>query len=91
MRNKRTFVTDKKIDTDCLQNKAKEMAYTSVGIGILAFQKAQVRRRELAEEIDKEFPHAKAFVLKQVETTISNVAMVMTSLINSCNDAQATK
>ena len=67
------------------------MAYTSVGIGILAFQKAQVRRRELAEEIDKEFPQAKAFVLKQVETTISNVAMVMTSLINSRNDAQATK
>ena len=67
------------------------MAYTSVGMGILAFQKAQVRRRELAEEIDKEFPHAKAFVLKQVETTISNVAMVMTSLINSRNDAQATK
>jgi len=67
------------------------MAYTSVGIGILAFQKAQVRRRELAEEIDKEFPHAKAFILKQVETTISNVAMVMTSLINSRNDAQATK
>ncbi len=67
------------------------MAYTSVGIGILAFQKAQVRRRELAEEIDREFPHAKAFVLKQVETTISNVAMVMTSLINSRNDAQATK
>ena len=67
------------------------MAYTSVGIGILAFQKVQVRRRELAEEIDKEFPHAKAFILKQVETTISNVAMVMTSLINSRNDAQATK
>ena len=67
------------------------MAYTSVGIGILAFQKVQVRRRELAEEIDKEFPHAKAFVLKQVEATISNVAMVMTSLINSRNDAQATK
>jgi len=84
-------VTDKKIDTDCLQNKTKVMAYTSVGIGILAFQKAQVRRRELAEEIDKEFPHAKAFILKQVETTISNVAMVMTSLINSRNDAQATK
>jgi sRNA-binding carbon storage regulator CsrA len=84
-------VTDKKIDTDCLQNKAKEMAYTSVGIGILAFQKTQVRRRELAEEIYKEFPHAKAFVLKQVETTISNIAMVMTSLINSRNDVQATK
>lgn len=84
-------MTDKKIDTDCLQKQVKELAYTSVGISIIAFQKAQVRRRELAEEIDKEFPHAKAFVVKQVETTISNVAMVMTSLINSRNDAQASE
>ncbi|HAG67445.1 MAG: hypothetical protein QNL08_03200 [Ilumatobacteraceae bacterium] len=84
-------MTDKDIDLDCLKMKAKDLAYTSVGIGILAFQKAQVRRRELAEEIDKEFPHAKAFVVKQVETTISNVAMVLTSLINSGNDAQASK
>jgi sRNA-binding carbon storage regulator CsrA len=84
-------MTDKDIDLDCLMMKAKDLAYTSVGIGILAFQKAQVRRRELAEEIDKEFPHAKAFVVKQVETTISNVAMVLTSLINSGNDAQASK
>ena len=84
-------MTDKNIDFDCLQSKAKELAYTSVGIGILAFQKVQVRRRELAEEIDKEFPHAKAFVVKQVETTISNVAIVLTSLISSRNDAQASK
>jgi len=84
-------VTDKKIDFDCLQNKAKELAYTSVGIGILAFQKVQVRRRELAEEIDKEFPHAKAFAVKQVETTISNVAMVLNSIISSRSDAQASK
>ena len=84
-------MTDKDIDLDCLKMKAKDLAYTSVGIGILAFQKAQVRRRELAEEIDKEFPHAKAFVVKQVETTISNVAMVLTSLINSGNDSQASK
>jgi len=57
-------VTEKNIDLDCLKMKAKELAYTSVGIGILAFQKVQVRRRELSEEIDKEFPHAKAFVTK---------------------------
>jgi len=71
--------------------KAKDLAYTSVGIGILAFQKAQVRRRELSEEIDKEFPQAKAFVVKQVETTIGNAAMVLTSLINSRRDTQASK
>jgi len=84
-------VTEKNIDVDCLKEKAKELAFTSVGVGILAFQKAQVRRREFSEEIDKEFPHAKAFVIKQVETTIGNAAMVLTSLINSRRDAQASK
>ena len=84
-------MTEKNIDLDCLKMKAKDLAYTSVGIGILGFQKVQVRRRELSEEIDKEFPQAKAFVVKQVETTISNIAMVMTSLLNSRNDSQASK
>ena len=84
-------MTEKNIDVDCLKMKAKELAFTSVGVGILAFQKVQVRRRELSEEIDKEFPHAKAFVVKQVETTIGNAAMVLTSLINSRRDAQASK
>ena len=84
-------MTEKNIDLDCLKMKAKDLAYTSVGIGILAFQKVQVRRRELSEEIDKEFPQAKAFVIKQAETTISNIAMVMTSLLNSRNDSQASK
>jgi hypothetical protein len=84
-------VTDKNIDFDCLKAKAKDLVFTSVGIGILTFQKAQVRRREMAEEIDKEFPLAKAFVIKQVESTISNVAMVLNSLIDSRRDAQASK
>ena len=84
-------MTEKNVDLDCLKMKAKDLAYTSVGIGILAFQKVQVRRRELSEEIDKEFPQAKAFVIKQAETTISNIAMVMTSLLNSRNDSQASK
>ena len=84
-------MTDKNIDFDCLKTKAKDLVFTSVGIGILSFHKAQVRRREMSEEIDKEFPHAKAFVVKQVESTISNVAMVLNSLIDSRRDAQASK
>ena len=84
-------MTDKNIDLDCLKMNAKDLAYTSGGIGILAFQKVQVRRRELSEEIDKEFPQAKAFVVKQVETTISTIAMVMTSVFNSRNDSQTSK
>ena len=84
-------MTDKNIDFDCLKTKAKDLVFTSVGIGIHTFQKAQGRRREMTEEIDKEFPHAKAFVVKQVESTINNVAMVLNSLIDSRRDAQASK
>ena len=84
-------MTDKNIDFDWVKTKAQDLVFTSVGIGILTFQKAQVRRREMTEEIDKEFPHAKAFVVKQVESTISNVAMVLNSLIDSRRDAQASK
>ncbi|TRZ74116.1 MAG: hypothetical protein D4R95_01930 [Actinobacteria bacterium] len=78
-------------EVDRLKQIATDVAYTSVGIGILAFQKTQVRRRELMEEIQHEFPHATAFVAKQVDTTVSSVAMLLTSLINSRTDSHTTK
>ena len=84
-------MTTANCEVDRLKQIAKEVAYTSVGIGILAFQKTQVRRRELIEEIHQEFPHATAFVAKQAETTISKVATVLTSLINSRTDSHTTK
>jgi len=31
--------------------RAKDVGYTAVGFGVLAFQKAQVRRREIAESV----------------------------------------
>ena len=84
-------MTTSNCEVDRLRQIAKEAAYTSVGIGILAFQKTQVRRRELLEEIQREFPHATAIVAKQVETTVSNIAMVLTSLINTRTDSHTSK
>lgn len=84
-------MTTANCEVDRLKQIAQDVAYTSVGIGILAFQKTQVRRRELIEEIQHEFPHAIAFVAKQAETTISKVATVLTSLINSRTDSHTTK
>jgi len=84
-------VTTANSEVDRLKQIATDVAYTSVGIGILAFQKTQVRRRELMEEIQHEFPHATAFVAKQVDTTVSSVAMLLTSLINSRTDSHTTK
>jgi hypothetical protein len=87
----RTFVTTSNCEVDRLKQMARDVAYTSVGLGILTFQKAQVRRRELIEEIEQEFPHATAIVTKQIETTVSNVAMLLTSLLNSRTDSRASK
>ena len=34
-----------------LVNRARDMGYTAVGFGVLAFQRLQVRRRELTKEL----------------------------------------
>ncbi len=39
---------------------AKETAYVLVGLGVLGFQKAQVRRRELVDLAKKQFPEVEA-------------------------------
>jgi ElaB/YqjD/DUF883 family membrane-anchored ribosome-binding protein len=41
----------------------KDAAYVTVGLGVLAFQKAQVGRRELTKQVETQ--------LKQVETQLS--------------------
>lgn len=40
-------------DVDKLVELAKDAVYVTVGVGVLAFQKAQVRRRELVKLLDE--------------------------------------
>ena len=40
-----------RIDADKVRTTAKEVAYTAIGLGVLGFQKAQVRRREVTEQL----------------------------------------
>jgi len=40
-------------DTDRFIDLAKDVLFVSVGFGVLGFQKAQVRRRELADAVGK--------------------------------------
>jgi hypothetical protein len=47
---------------DDVTGTAKDVAYVSVGLGVLAFQRIQVLRRALAKELSEHFassrPHA---------------------------------
>jgi ElaB/YqjD/DUF883 family membrane-anchored ribosome-binding protein len=45
----------------------KDAAYVTVGLGVLAFQKAQVGRRELTKQVETQ--------LKQVETQLKQVQL----------------
>lgn len=44
-------MTDRHTVTDELSKTARDVAYVAVGLGVLGFQRAQVRRRELTQRI----------------------------------------
>lgn len=53
---------------------AKDVVYTSVGFGILAFQKAQVRRQEIVAEVRERAPRLVDEAVEQAETVVTRVA-----------------
>jgi len=65
------------IDGELLLNIAKDAAYVAVGFGVLSFQRAQVRRQELAKAAEVRFGAAErrlASVEAKVEHAIEQVA-----------------
>jgi hypothetical protein len=59
-------------DADRVANLARDAAYITVGFGVLAFQKAQVRRQELIKQLDaSKLPVDQ--VTKFVETQVKNL------------------
>lgn len=52
---------------------AKDAAYTTVGIGVLAFQKTQVRRREITTAVQASIPKIANEATTQAESAMSNV------------------
>lgn len=61
------------IDADKVRNTAKEVAYTAIGLGVLGFQKTQVRRRELTEQLSTELPKVANEALAHAEKVVSKV------------------
>ena len=58
----------------------KDAAYVSVGLGVLAFQKAQVRRRELQQEVTKQLNGTRDQVQKVVRDLESRIEPVVGQL-----------
>jgi glutathione peroxidase-family protein len=64
---------------EAIADLAKEAAYVAIGLGVLEFQKAQVRRQELgcahkrAAERAKDFDVMVAHVIKVVDSTLEPV------------------
>lgn len=58
------------IDADRIANIARDAAYVAVGAGVLAFQKLQVRRHELAKQFGDAVP-TMADMTKAVEQSVA--------------------
>ena len=68
-----------RIDADKVRTTAKEVAYTAIGLGVLGFQKAQVRRREVTEQLSTELPKVANEALAQAEKVVSKVVATVQS------------
>ena len=68
-----------RIPTDRAKEMAKDAAYTTVGFGVLAFQKTQVRRQEVMTEIQAKLPGAVEEAVTQASAAITNLRRLVTN------------
>lgn len=62
-----------RISTDRAVEIAKDAAYTTVGFGVLAFQKTQVRRQEVMAEVQAKLPVIVEKAVTQATSAITNL------------------
>ena len=67
------------IPADKVVQTAKDVAYTTIGFGVLAFQKSQVRRRELTEMVQAQVPRITEQAISQAESAVSHVMTIVNS------------
>jgi len=68
-----------RIPTDRAVELAKDAAYTTVGFGVLAFQKSQVRRQEVMAEVQAKLPGVVEEAVAQASTAITNLRRLVTN------------
>ena len=67
------------IPTDRAVEMAKDAAYTTVGFGVLAFQKTQVRRQEVMAEVQAKLPGVVEEAVTQASSAITNLRRLVTN------------
>ena len=67
-----------RIPTDRAKEMAKDAAYTTVGFGVLAFQKSQVRRQEVVSEVRAKLPVVAEEAVAQASAAITNLQRLVT-------------
>ena len=68
-----------RIPTDRAVEMAKDAAYTTVGFGVLAFQKTQVRRQEVMTEVQAKLPGVVDEAVTQATSVITNLRRLVTN------------
>lgn len=68
-----------RIPTDRAIEMAKDAAYTTVGFGVLAFQKTQVRRQEVMAEVHAKLPGVVEEAATQASAAITNLRRLATN------------
>lgn len=61
------------LSDDELKARAKDILYTVVGLGVLAFQRAQVLRRDVTEKLETNAPHCADDLTNLVRTIVTRV------------------
>ncbi len=56
------------ITIDDIQKTVRDGVYVSIGLGVIAFQKAQVRRQELKKQVESNLGGARSAVEDQIKT-----------------------
>jgi hypothetical protein len=65
--------------TDEVATRARDVAYVAVGVGVLAFQRAQVERRQLQQRLGTDLPHVEGR-LADVRSALPDLAGVRSAL-----------
>ena len=68
-----------RIPTDRAKELAKDAAYTTVGFGVLAFQKSQVRRQEVVSEVRAKLPVVAEEAVAQASAAITNLRRLVSN------------
>ncbi|MFA5774121.1 MAG: hypothetical protein WC864_01935 [Ilumatobacteraceae bacterium] len=57
----------------------KDAAYVTIGVGVLTFQKSQVRRREITTAVKEAMPKITSQAIIQAESAVSKVVALVES------------